>query len=86
MTIKFEYTDEHYEEYQFGARVVVATQAEHIKAVVDAFKTFLTHVGYHPELVENVSYDEPQRAGFKSTYGDGNPSQGDFFGRPSEAS
>lgn len=46
-----------------GCNVTVETDADHMEAVLEKFKQFLIHVGYHPENVENIDYDAPRRQG-----------------------
>lgn len=77
--IKFYFEDDY-----AGAKAsaMVVSKAEHIDAVVSAFKVFLGLAGYHPTSIERiVMMDEhDSHQGFKFTVrGDGNPSQGDFF-------
>ncbi len=38
--------------------VATTTNAEHMKAVVDDFKTFLRHVGFHADNVDCVVYQD----------------------------
>ncbi len=47
MTIKFIYTDN-------GTYLEVQTEALHIGDVVDEFRLFLMHVGYHSANIERV--------------------------------
>ncbi len=56
--ITFKYTDDHQDEYGTGVSLQVTTTHEHIKGLVDAFKTFLIHVGHHSDNVEAIKYDD----------------------------
>jgi hypothetical protein len=40
--------------------VTVSTHLEHLDGVVNAFKTFLIHVGHHPANVERVVLQGPE--------------------------
>jgi len=59
--IKFEYND--------GKSAVTTTSdADHLEAVLEDFKAFLLHVGYHYENVENIIYDGRCRQGLRQTF------------------
>ncbi len=52
--ITFKYTD--------GKTCIdTCTAAEHMKAVVEDFKKFLHHVGYHYDNIEAITYDYDDR-------------------------
>lgn len=71
--IKFYFEDEY-----AGAKAsaMVVSKAEHIDAVVSAFKVFLGLVGYDHSTINKIRVDGDDQ-GFR--YGDGNVLQGDFF-------
>ncbi len=56
--ITFKYTDEHYG--TDSVSLEVTTTHEHLEGVVEAFKTFLSHVGHHPKNVERVTLVGPE--------------------------
>lgn len=71
----------YYEDNFSGAKLssMVVTRAEHLEAVVSAFKVFLGAAGYHQASIAGIMYvGDDSRQGF-STRGDGNPAQGDLF-------
>ena len=41
--------------------VTVSTRLEHLDAVIEAFKTFLLHVGHHPDNIERIVFQEKQQ-------------------------
>lgn len=59
--IKFTYTDDQHEEYGLGIKVEVDTAHEHLDKIVETFKTFLIHLGHHPDNVRRVRYEERQQ-------------------------
>ncbi len=59
--ITFKYTDDHQDEYGTGVSLEVTTPHEHLDGVVEAFKTFLVHVGHHPTNVERVVLQGPEK-------------------------
>jgi len=59
--ITFKYrTDLHREDNATDVVLEVATARDHLDGVVEAFKTFLIHVGHHPDNVERVVVLEPE--------------------------
>ncbi len=40
--------------------VTVSTHLEHLEGVVEAFKTFLHHVGHHPTNIERIVLQGPE--------------------------
>jgi hypothetical protein len=40
--------------------VTVSTHLEHLDGVVNAFKTFLIHIGHHPANIERVVLQGPE--------------------------
>ncbi len=57
--ITFKYTYES-DQPSDDITVQVATNHEHLDGVVNAFKTFLIHVGHHPANVERVVLQGPE--------------------------
>lgn len=55
--ITFKYTKER-SLYSSEVNLEVTTRAEHMKAVVEDFKTFLRHVGFHADNVDCVVYTD----------------------------
>lgn len=59
--ITFKYTDTVNGHYDVS--VEVKAHGEHLEAIVDSFRSFLTHIGHHHENVERVVYEEKGRQG-----------------------
>lgn len=57
--------------------ITTSCRGEQLGSVVNMFRSFLIHAGYHPSNVERILYVEGDTQGFRR--GDGNPAQGDFF-------
>ncbi len=84
MTIKFIFTQDACAVDELHAVYTeLRTEAEHVEAVVEAFKSFLLHIGHHPDNVDAITFKPGERQGFRQ--GDGNPRQGDFFDDGSES-
>ncbi len=58
--ITFQYSDDHQDEYGTGVSLQVTTTHDHINGLVDAFKTFLHHVGHHPTNIERIVLQGPE--------------------------
>lgn len=44
-----------------GTLIEVSTNHEHLEGVVEGFKTFLIHMGHHPDNVERVVLQGPEK-------------------------
>ncbi len=80
MTIKFIYTEAPGQGAgDHAVYTELQTEAAHLNAVIEAFKSFLLHIGHHPDNVDAITMPSfSERQGFTQR-GDGNPAQGDFF-------
>ncbi len=58
--ITFKYTDEFAEDHGVGVALEVKTAHEHLDGVVEAFKTFLIHVGHHPTNIARIVLQGPE--------------------------
>lgn len=41
--------------------VEVRCHAEHLEAIIADFRTFLLHVGHHPNNIERITFEERQQ-------------------------
>ncbi len=56
--ITFKLAEEHYD--TDNVNVEVTTLHQHLEGVLEAFKTFLVHVGHHPTNIERIVLQGPE--------------------------